>query len=57
MGFLLVHFQHKLDSVVGGGARGQPKKNMASLNKIKQDLFKSNLENEAADFPRFIVIE
>ena len=44
-----VHSQHKLDSVVGGGAKGQWK--------YTAYISESDSENEAADFPRFIVIE
>ena len=56
----LVHSQHKLDSVVGGGAQGQWK--IYSIygvfkQKTKRNLSESDSENEAAEFPRFIVIE
>ena len=56
----LVHSQNKLNSVVGGGVQGQRKYTayMASSNKkSKQNLSESESETEAADFPRFIVIE
>ena len=56
----LVYSQHKLDSVVGGGAQGQWI--IYSIygvfkQKTKRNLSESDSENEAAGFPRFIVIE
>ena len=58
---LLVHSQHKLDSEVEHRAIEKYTASMASSNKkkkkTKRNLSESDLENEAADFPRFIVIE
>ena len=55
----LVHSQHKLDSVVvEHRAIEKYTASMASSNKKdKRNLSESDSENEAADFPRFIVIE
>ena len=49
-----------LDSMVGDGAQGQQNINNTYgifKQKKKQNLSKSDSENEAADFSRFIVIE
>ena len=56
----LVYSQHKLDSVVSGGAQGHRK--IYSIYgifkwKTKRNLSESNSENEVTDFLRFIVIE
>ena len=57
----LVNSQYKLDSVVGSGVQGQRKiysiYGVIKLKKNKRNLSESYLKNEAADFPRFIVIE
>ena len=58
----LVHSQHKFDTVLGGGAQGlqkytAPMASSKKKKKNKQNLSESDSEKEAADFPRFIVIE
>ena len=56
--FPLVHSQHRLGSVVGGGAQGQQKLySIYKELKNKRNLSESDSENEAANFPRFIIIE
>ena len=50
--------QHKLDSKVGGGAQDQRKIYcIYGIFKSNWNLSETDSENEAADFPRFIVIE
>ena len=54
----LVHSQHKLDSVVEHRASKKYTAYIVSSNQeTKWNLSESDLENEAADFPRLIVIE
>ena len=53
MGYILGLFPTQVR--LGGGAQGQWK--YTANKKTKQNLSESDLENEAADFPRFIVIE
>ena len=56
----LVHSQHRLDFMVGGGAHDQWEINFNYVvfkqKEKKRNLLEQN-ENEGADFPRFIVIE
>ena len=53
MVFPLVHSQHKFDSVLGGEAQGEHLWRLQT----KRNQSKSDSENEAAEFPRLIVME